>query len=86
MRRLNIEGLESVLFCNLKQVLLKECERLGMGEPNFKIYWEDDSADLIGIENTNGLLIALEETQGPVHKIIVQLKMDKDSGRLIIVF
>ena len=85
-RRIKLEGTESALFRNFKIALIKECKGLGLEEGNFKIYWEDCDADLIIIDNAYGFHVALEETQGPVHKIIVLLKNNEDGGKFRFTF
>ena len=84
--RINLEGKESTLFRKLQIALIKECKGLGLEEGSFQIYWDDGSADLIVIENAHGFQVAIEETQGPVHNIIVLLENNKYKGKFGVIF
>ena len=84
--RINLEGKESTLFRNLQITLIKECQGLGLEEGNFQIYWDGGAADLIVIDSSYGFQVALEETQGPVHNVIVLLENNKYMGKFRFIF
>ena len=85
IRRINIDGPEVTMFCNLTGGLMNELNDLGVSENAFNMYWEDGESHLIRIGNNNDLLVALENMKGPVYKIIVELGKDEDSGRFIVI-
>ena len=85
-RRINLEGNLSTLFRNLQITLIKECQGLGLEEGNFQIYWDDGAADLIVIDSAYGFQVALEETKGTVHNIIVLLENNKCKGKFGVIF
>ena len=83
IRRINVVGSRSTLFCDLMREVMNEFSNLGISKHSFGLYWKDVDADVLGIENTAGLLIALEDMEGPVYDVIAQLQNDEDNGRFI---
>ena len=83
IRRINVVGSQSTLFCDLMREVMSEFSNLGISKNSLGLYWEDVDADVLGIENTAGLLIALEDMEGPVYDVIAQLQNDDDDGRFI---
>merc|ERR1712007_220208 len=43
----------------------------------FSISWTDDDGDMVTIATDEELIIALTEMQGPVYKLIVDIKKEK---------
>ena len=83
IRRINVEAPEATLFTSLTRNLMNELNDLGVSDDSFDIYRMDGNSHLIGIGNNNGLLVALEDTHGPVYNLMVELRKDEDSGRFI---
>ena len=60
---------------------MNEFSDLDISRKSFGLYWKDADADIIGIDDTTGLVVALEHMRGPVYDIIAQLQNDEDHGR-----